>query len=76
MKYFTLLQPTSDTARRSRGGVPGQLANIGVHDGQLHRLCRTGVTGDQPAIIQFRCGRTYAANETNVHEVSPNPVET
>jgi hypothetical protein len=34
------------------------------------------VTGDQPAIIEFRCGRTYAANETDVHDVSPKTIET
>jgi hypothetical protein len=55
--------------------VAGQFVHVGVHDGQLHRLCRTGVTGDQPAIIEFRCRWTYAANQTNVHELPPNPIE-
>jgi len=38
-------------------------------------LAAPGVTGDQSAIIQFRFGRTYAANQTNMHDVSFEPVE-
>ena len=52
------------------GQVSGHLAHVGMGDRAVERDAGGDVTVDQAAVIEVSCGRTYAADESDMHAVT------